>query len=333
MALQTTADAPPASRKIRRLGIAVVIVVALYSAGWFFVASKIETYLKGFLGGAGPVDVECPGLATGGFPFLIGFTCDKTEFGNPGSGNFLSAGAMRVAARIYNPGSAVVELDGPANVSLSDGSALSAEWTSMRSSFSVGLSSLKTFSASGENVALNYMSDMLYAALLAKANHGEVHLRRNGQDLEAAFLARNLELAAEGAPEPILPLLSTSAELTVDDKAELLEGKPLIGKAMKGELTSFRIEMPDGLYGEMSGPYQIDDEGYISGEFKTRFEKIDLWQSHLLKLFPEAESTISGLAALLKGLSKGGQDVTVNLVVRKGTLSLSMVPLARIPPI
>ncbi|RYE50638.1 MAG: hypothetical protein EOP21_03360, partial [Hyphomicrobiales bacterium] len=46
MALQTTADAPPASRKIRRLGIAVVIVVALYSAGWFFVASKIETYLE-----------------------------------------------------------------------------------------------------------------------------------------------------------------------------------------------------------------------------------------------------------------------------------------------
>lgn len=333
MALQTTAGAPPASRKLRRLGIAVVIVVALYSAGWFFVASKIETYLKGFLGGAGPVDIECPGLATSGFPFLIGFTCDKTEIGDSRTGDSLTAGALRVAARIYSPGSAVVELDGPANVSLSDGSALSAEWTSMRSSFSAGLSGLQTFSASGENVALDYMSDMLYAALKAKASHGEVHLRGNGGNLEAAFLTRNLEVAAEGASEPIVPLLSTSAQLTIDGKAELLEGKPLIGKAMKGQLTSFRIEMPDGLFGEMSGPYEIDDEGYISGEFKTRFEKIDLWQSHLLKLFPEAESTISGLAALLKGLAKGGQDVTVNLVVNKGTLSLSMVPLARIPPI
>lgn len=331
MALQTTADAPAASRKIRRLGIAVVIVVALYSVGWFFVASKIETYLKGFLGGAGPVDIECPGLATEGFPFLIGFTCDKTEIGD--AGNFLTTGALRVAARIYSPGSAVVELDGPANVSLSDGSNLSAEWKSLRSSFSAGLSSLKTFSASGEDVALDYMSDALLSALKAKASHGEVHLRGNGPDLEAAVLARNFELGAEGMPEPIVPVLSTSAQLTVTGKAELLEGKPLVGKAMKGQLTSFRIEMSDGLYGEMSGPYEIDDEGYISGEFKTRFEKIDLWQQHLLKLFPDAEGTISGLAALLKGLAKGGEDVTVNLVVTKGTLSLSMVPLARIPPI
>ena len=78
------------------------------------------------------------------------------------------------------------------------------------------------------------------------------------------------------------------------------------------------------------------DSGVLSEtpySFKTRFEKIDLWQQHLLKLFPDAEGTISGLAALLKGLAKGGEDVTVNLVVTKGTLSLSMMPLARIPPI
>lgn len=333
MALQMTAGAPPASRKIRRLGIAVVIVVALYSAGWFFVASKIESYLEGFLGGAGPVDIECPGLATGGFPFLIGFTCDKTKIGDPANGNVMTAGGLRVAARIYSPGSAVVELDGPANVSLSDGSALSAQWTSMRSSLSVGLSRLKTFSAAGENVALDYLGADLVSPLVAKASHGEIHFRGNGDDLEAAFLARNFELGADGAPEPILPPISSSAEFTIDGKAELLEGKPLIGKAMKGQLTSFRIEMSDGLYGEMTGPYEIDDEGYISGEFKTRFEKIDLWQQHLLKLFPKAEPTISGLAALLKGLAKGGQDVTVNLVVRKGTITLSMVPLWRIPPI
>ena len=331
MALDTTAGARPASRKIRRLGIAVVIVVALYSAGWFFVASKIETYLKGFLGGSGPVDIQCPGLATEGFPFLIGFTCQKTEIGNPADGNVVTAGALRAAARIYSPGSAVVELDGPANVSLADGSALLAEWTSMRSSFTVGLSSLKTFSAAGENVALNYKT--ADEALRAKASHGEVHLRGNGNDLEAAMLARNFELGQDGVSQPIVPLLSTSAQLTVDGKAELLEGKPLIGKAMKGQLTSFRIEMADGLYGELSGPYEIDDEGYISGEFKTRFEKLDLWQQHLLKLFPEGENTISGLAALLKGLAKGGQDVTVNLVVKKGTITLSMVPLWRIPPI
>lgn len=332
MALDTTGGGAPASRKIRRLGIAVAIVAVLYSAGWFFVASKFEDYLKGFLGGAGPVDIECPGLATSGFPFLIGFTCDSTGIGDGPTGNALKAGAVRAAARIYSPGSAVVELDGPANVSLSDGSSLIAEWKLMRSSFSVGLSRLKTFSASGEDLALNYMGAAFYNAILAKARHGEFHVRGNGDDLEAAFLARDFELGAEGAA-PILPVLSTSLEITIDGKAALLEGRPLGGKAMKGQLTSFKIETPEGLFGELSGPYEIDDEGYISGEFKTHLEKIDLWEKHLLRLFPRAESTISGMAALLKGLAKDGDKVTVNLVVDKGRITLSMFPLGRIPPI
>ena len=330
MALETAAQAAPASRKIRRLGIAVAIVVALYSAGWFFVASKFETFLRGYLDGTGAIDIRCPGLSTSGFPFLIGFTCDKTEIADKSTGNALNAGPIRAAARIYSPGSAVVELDGPANVSLSDGSSVAAEWKSMRSSLSAGFSGLKTLSAVGEDVTLNYLSDALYSALIAKASHGEFHLRGNGDDLEAAVLARNFQLGAEGA-EPILPTLSTSLQITFDGRAEWLQGRPLAAKPVKGQLTSFRIEMPDGLYGELSGPYEVDDEGYISGQFRTHLEKLDLWERHLLRLFPGAEGTISGMAALLRGLAKDDK-VTVNLVVDRGTITLSMVPIGKIPP-
>jgi len=328
MALETTAGPSTASRKIRRLGIAVIIVVALYSAGWFFVASKFETFLKDRMS-RGPVDIACPGLTTSGFPFLIGFTCDKTEVTD--RANSLTSGAFRAAARIYSPGSAVVELDGPANLSLADGSSLQATWKSMRSSFSVGFTRLKTFSGVGEHVSLNYLSDALYSAIVAKASHGELHIRGTGNDLEAAVLARDFQLGTEGG-EPILPVLSTSLQITFADRIGALEGQHLSAKPMRGELTSFKIEMPDGLYGELSGPYEIDSEGYVSGEFKTHLEKLNLWESHLTKLFPEAQSTISGMAALLKGLAKDDK-VTVNLVVDKGTITLSMVPLGKIPPL
>jgi hypothetical protein len=326
----TSPGAAPASRKIRRLGIAVAIVVALYSAGWFLLASKFEDFLKSHLDGVGPIDIQCPGLATSGFPFLIGFTCDKTEIADGSTGNSLTAGAFRAAARIYSPGSAVVELDSPAHVSLSDGSSLAAEWKSMRSSFSVGFSQLKTLSAVGEDVSLNYLSDRLYEAIVIEASHGELHIRGNGGNLEAAILARDFQLGAEGA-EPILPKLATSLQITFDGKAGLLEGRPVLAKPMKGQLTSFKIEMPDGLYGELSGPYEIDDAGYISGEFKTHLEKLALWEQHLLRLFPGGESTISGMAALLRGLAKDDK-VTVNLVIDKGTITLSMVPIGHIPP-
>jgi hypothetical protein len=331
MALETSAGATPASRKIRRLGIAVAIVVALYSAGWFFVASKFEDFLKDHLKGGGLVDIDCPGLTTSGFPFLIGFTCDKTAIADQSTGDSFTAGAFRAAARIYSPGSAVVEIDGPATASLSDGSSLSAEWKSMRSSFSVGFSRLKSLSIFSEQVSLNYLSDAFYNAISAKAGHGELHVRGHGDDLEAAVLARDFVLGAEGA-DPILPKLSTSLQITFDDKAGLLEGRPLLAKPVKGQLTSFKIEMADGLYGEMSGPYEVDEDGYISGEFKTRLEKLDLWEQHLLKLFPDGASTISGMAALLRGLAKDDK-VNVNLVVDKGTITLSMVPIGAIPPL
>ena len=45
------------------------------------------------------------------------------------------------------------------------------------------------------------------------------------------------------------------------------------------------------------------------------------------------DANTSGMAALLKGLAKGGDTVTVNLVVDKGTITLSMFPLGHIPPL
>ena len=332
MALDNVRGPSPASRKIRRLGVAVAIVVALYSAGWFYVASKIEDVVADFIARPGRLTIDCDGLTRTGTPFRIGFACNQTSLKDDATGAMLSAGAIRAVANIYNPGSAVVELDGPANVSLVDGTAITADWSLLRAGFSVGFSGLKSLSSTGENLSVDLFDYSLVEPIVAKARHGEFHLRGNGADLDLALLARELALATRSAVE-ILPTLSTSAQVTLAGKAGLLEGEKLLTKAMKGTLTSFRIETPEGLYGEMSGPFEIDAEGYISGTFETRLEKISLWESNLLKIFPEASNTISGMAALLKGLAKGGDTVTVNLVVDRGTITLSMFPLGRIPPI
>lgn len=331
MALETTGDASSASRKIRNLGIAVLIVVVLYSAGWFFVASKIEAVVGDFIARPGPVALTCENLKRAGTPFRIGFDCARTSIRDNATGSLVSAGAIRAVAHIFNPGSALVELDGPLNMSLLDGGAMTADWSLLRSGFSVGFSGLKTLSITGEGLSTDYFDYDLIEPILAKAAHGEFHIRANGTDLDVAILARDFSLSTKSGSE-ILPTLSTSAMLTVRDRAILLEGKPVIGKKASGQLTSFKIEMPDGLYGELSGPYEMDDEGYISGQFKTRLEKLDLWETHLLKLFPDAGSTISGMAALLRGLAKDDK-VTVNLVVDKGTITLSMVPIGKIPPL
>ncbi|MBX9455272.1 MAG: DUF2125 domain-containing protein [Rhizobium sp.] len=333
MALESTPEKNSgASRKIRWLAIAVAVVVALYSAAWFFVASKIEDTVREFISRPSPVAVQCDGLERTGTPFRIGFACTRTAIKDDLAGSLVSGGALRAVAHIFNPGKALVELDGPVNASFLDGTVVTADWSLLRSGFSVGFSGLKTLSLTGEGVSVDLFDYALAEPLLAKAAHGEFHLRGNGNDLDAAVLARDLSIATKSGSE-ILPTLSTSTMVTLKDKAGLLEGRPLVTKRMSGDLTSFKIEAAGGLYGELSGPFDIDDEGYISGEFRTRLEKLDLWEKHLLAIFPAGQSTISGMAALLRGLAKDENAVTVNLVVDKGTITLSMVPIGRIPPI
>jgi hypothetical protein len=334
MAAIDIAGPSSASRKIRRLGIGVAVVVALYSAGWYYVASKFEAYLDNVInhGGPGSLNVQCDKLSTGGFPFLIGFSCGKTVVGSAGDGNVLTAGAFSAAARIYNPGTAVVELGGPANASLEDGSSISGKWQKLRASFRANLSGLSTLSTEGKSLTFELTSPQLIEALTFAASDGQLHLRNNDGNLDGALMARDFQLT-DGSGVALLPTISTSAELTLIDKGKMLEGVPLGSKKLKGKLTSFKIEGPNGLFGEMSGPFKINEEGYLSGTFKTRLEKLDLWENTLRAIFPEAGDTISGVAIMLRGLAKGGDEVTVKLKVDDGNISLSFLPLGHIPPI
>lgn len=334
MAATDTAGPSPASRKIRRLGIVVVVVVALYSAGWFYVASKIESFLAGAFNqnASGSLNVQCDKLTTSGFPFLIGFSCDRTVVGDIRTGNLISAGAFSATARIYNPGTAVVELKGPADILLEDGASIQASWNLLHASFRANLSGLSTLSSEGKELKFQLNSPALADSLNFTAQSGQLHMRGNSGDLDVAASADDF-LLTDSANSELLPKLSTSIELTLAEKGNVLEGARLDPRGMAGKLTSFKIATPDGIYGEMSGPFTIDMDGYVSGTFKTKFEKIDLWEQRLRAIFPDAGDTVSALSALLKGLAKGKDEVTVKIRVNHGDISLSFVPLGKIPPI
>lgn len=333
MAASDIAGPSTASRKIRRLGIAVVVLIALYSAGWFYVASKIEDFLGSTFNGNGSalVNFRCDGPKTSGFPFQIGFSCDRMTLGDPGRGNVVTAGTFSTAARVYNPGAAVVEIGGPADIMLADGGSIQGRWDELRASFRANLSGLSTLSSRAKALNFQLNSPMLPDTLTFAAKEGELHLRNNAGDLDIATRAADFLLTSAGSE--LLPKLSTSIELTLAGKGDLLEGVEFDSKAMKGRLTSFKIETPDGIYGEMSGPFTINKDGYISGTFRTKLEKLVLWEQRLRTIFPDAGDTISTLAALLRGLAEGKDEVSVKLKVDDGDISLSFLPLGRIPPI
>jgi hypothetical protein len=334
MVAQTQASPSSASRKIRRLAIGVVIVAALYSTGWFYVASKFESFLNGFLTSAKArsLGARCDRLETGGFPFLIGFDCSATTLDDAESGNAFKTGPLRVVARIYNPGVGLTELDGPAHLALGDGSALDADWTSLRSSFKANLDGLQSVSMFGTAPSMKFDIAALLRTFAVKAKEAELHLRNNNGDLETAVMTRDLGWNEEGMA-PLMPDLSASAQFTLIGMGKMLQGVTPPSKAMKGELQGLKIEMADGAYGEMSGPFTINDQGLMSATFTTRLEKLDLWRKTLRAVFPDAGDTISGMTTLLRGLAKGGDKVTVKLDVYDGLITLSMMPIGHIPAI
>jgi hypothetical protein len=333
--MQDKASAPSsASRKIRRLGVAVVLVVALYSAGWFFVASKIEAELDTRVANPaslGLSELICDNRTVEGFPFLIGATCARSGLTTK-DGLSASAGAARLAARIYAPTSAIAEVDSPGVVTGPDGSTVQATWKMLRAGVSAGLDGLTSLSLTGSDIKSGLRLAQLPVDLDVGAEEGQAHLRRVDRNLELAFLARKLTASSETG-EVLLPEISTSLEARLDDQADVLAGKPLRLRATSGTITSLKIETGAGLFGELSGDFDIDEDGYLNGKFRTKLDDIDGWKTQLSAIFPDAGDSISAVAALLKGLAKGKEDIKVTLRVDRGHISLSMIPLGRIPPL
>ena len=143
---------------------------------------------------------------------------------------------------------------------------------------------------------------------------------------------KDVDFSMEGFIQP-LPRLSASADLTLVGKSHVLNGKAYGGKETSGELRALKVDMGQGMYAELSGPFSIDAEGWVSGSLVLYVENLDLWEKTLLTGFPEASGTISGMSEMLRGLTKGRDKVSVNLSIDKGTIMLSLIPIGHIPQI
>ena len=142
MSATAVSNPSPVSRKFRWLTAGIVLVAGIYSAGWFLAADQIEKRLTARLadGQAAGLGGECTNMDVRGFPFRIGLFCDKVHLDDTRHGTSASFGALRTAAQVYQPGHAVIELDGPAEIRALPGLNVSADWTLLHASVRATLS-------------------------------------------------------------------------------------------------------------------------------------------------------------------------------------------------
>lgn len=325
------------SRKFLLLGSGILIVIGLYTAGWFYAAHKLqETVLKVITPGDSSQGVagECGDLAFRGYPFRIGLFCSKVNVDDKKNGVSASFGELRSAAQVYNPGHIVWELDSPAQIRTANGLNISADWANMQSSLVTKFKGIDRTSLVIDGLKGTAVSSATGQTIDFDSAKTEVHLRQNGPDLDGAITLTDASTVIKDWP-PLLPRLSAIADVTLAGKAGMIDGSDANGlQGTSGELRRFIADIGDGRTMRLSGPFSFDEQGLLSGKFKLEIEKLGAWSDNAKQTFPQLQSTIDTARKLLGALAGGGDRASVDLVVDRGRATISgFIPLGKIPPI
>jgi len=324
------------SGKIWFLAILIVLVIGVYTGGWFYAASLLKDRTLTLLGSqeqAG-VNAECTDAEYRGYPFRIGLFCSKVSVDDRTNGVSASFGSLRSAAQVYDPKHVVWELDGPSEIRTSHGLSISSQWESLQSSLTAkgrGVERSSTIINALQSAIVSSATGQTFN--LAAANT-EMHLRQNGPNLDAAMTVTNASLTGEGVPQD-LPALTTSADITLVGKAGLIDGSDrnvsLYGT--EGEIRNLSADLGEGRIITISGPFGFTADGRMNGKLKLRVEKLAAWKESLQAAVPGLGPMLDNATGMLSALG-GGDRASIDFTIKNGKVLVGgFIPVGEIPPI
>lgn len=335
MASSSRADTSGVTRKLILLAVAIVVVAALYTGGWFYAASRLKDRLSEELAASAQKmhSASCSDLSVRGYPFRIGVFCDSVAIDDRPTGLSASFGALRSAAQVYRPGHAVLELDGPAQVRVTPDAVFDVDWDLMRASAVAWTSGVDRASFAYDNLKGKLNIPSRAVSLGIAVTHGEKHVRRSGEALDVAASLEGLSLDVSGK---VLPPFNIKADMTIADAAKWLSGEGLPEDLPLGtstELRALTIDLGEGKTITLSGPVSVAEDGYVSGTLELSVEGIMAWRDRVSETFPESAKTVKRVADGIRALSGGQDRAVVKLNVQQGTVFLGPFAIAEIPPL
>lgn len=320
------------SRRFFWLGTAIVVAIALYTAGWFYVADRVadevRSSLAAFSRGGGNRAV-CEGPTVRGYPFRIGVFCDATYFERASAGLSMSTGAFRSAAQVYAPRRAVAEADSPARVLLPGLVPLDLTWGGLRASARLSWPLPERFSV--EATHLMAVADMpnVVGPLAFTADSAEFHMRPVDADIDIALRFRAFETGRLLLPHGKLPPLSGFADLSLTDGTAMLRDRVRDLRSVAFVVRRVEISSPDGARLTATGWAAIDEDGLIDADLTVGTTDAGALADIVSVAFPEA----GGVASAIAALSALGSSPELPLVIQKGRARLGFIDLGTIPPL
>lgn len=313
----------------------IILLIVGWSAGWYFVAGKIETVIsdtKTKLADKGR-DFECTNQEVNGFPFRISLNCDEVRYADDVTGVIFEAGELKTAAQAYQPNKAIVELKSPARLTLPNGDSFNTSWKTMRTSLKAGLSGPENLSLHGKQVTLIPAKRVKHTMLIKDM---QLHGRQIGDD-DVNLAINVMEAKSQNGLWPSFDLNTTL--LLKDSYKDIVNRTSILRvakrKGLKGQIENFQYAPTDGGMLEVFGPAEISKEGLLSGKFNVTVRELPKLINALSKSFPDERQKFADAAKAVALLANktGRNEITLPITVRKGKISIGIIPLGKLSPL
>ncbi len=105
-------------RLLKYLIGALVLLGALYTGGWYYLANELQTRVATNIAAFKEkgIDATCENARASGYPLRVGLDCTRVGWADPAKNLSVTAGTFRSAAQVYDPMQIVSRIDGPAAI-------------------------------------------------------------------------------------------------------------------------------------------------------------------------------------------------------------------------
>lgn len=319
------------SRKFIWLAVGIVLAIAAYTGGWFYVGGIVEQNVDQTLRRASGdgAQAQCSNREARGYPFRIGLFCDQVSFVDGREDIHVEGKGLRTAAQIYNPYRIVGELDDLKLLLSKELGGFGATGQDVRFSASLGEPLPQRASMTLQDLSVDSTPIGQSVSTVLKALAGEAHMRQREGDLDLFIQGRSLRLTPPELGSGI-DLSRVEFDLTVEDGVRLAEAST---ESMRG--VSLVVRSASAYFTEeagisLSGPISIGSDGLIDARLELEMQRPAEVGEMLAAALPDQADQIRSVMA---GFAMLGNAASLPLRIEKGRARIAFIQLGRLPAV